>query len=106
MTIDHYRRLGIDPRAKTIIFSDGLDYEKVEHIAKFCDGKIGYSFGIGTDFTNDVGLPRMNIVLKMVETKPDDGDWTAVIKLSDEPGKHTGQAEEIAIAKQILKIND
>lgn len=74
MTIDHYKKLGIDPESKTIIFSDGLDYDKVDHIVQFCEGKIGYSFGIGTDFTNDVGLSRMNIVLKMVETKPEDGE--------------------------------
>lgn len=104
MTIDHYKAQGIDPRTKTIIFSDGLDYDKVEHIAHFCEGKIGYSFGIGTDFTNDVGLPRMNIVLKMVEAKPEDGEWTGVIKLSDEPNKHTGLQKEITMAKEILKI--
>ncbi len=106
MTIAHYQKQGIDPKSKTIIFSDGLDYDKVENIVRFCEGKIGISFGIGTDFTNDVGLARMNIVLKMVEAKPEDGDWTAVIKLSDERGKHTGNADEIAIAKQILKIED
>ncbi len=106
MTMAHYQKQGIDPKSKTIIFSDGLDYDKVENIVRFCEGKIGYSFGIGTDFTNDVGLARMNIVLKMVEAKPEDGDWTAVIKLSDELGKHTGNADEIAIAKQILKIED
>ncbi len=106
LTIAHYERKGIDPRSKTIIFSDGLDYDKVETIVRFCEGKIGHSFGIGTDFTNDVGLARMNIVLKMVEAKPEDGDWTPVIKLSDEPNKHTGKLEEITIAKEILNIKD
>ena len=106
MTIEHYKKQGIDPRSKTIIFSDSLHYDKVENIVHFCEGKIGYSFGIGTDFTNDVGLPRMNIVLKMVEAKPEDSEWTDVIKLSDESGKHTGSLAEIAIAKQILKIDD
>ena len=106
MTIAHYQRQGIDPRSKTIVFSDGLDYDKVAHIVNFCEGKIGHSFGIGTDFTNDVGLPRMNIVLKMIETKPEDSEWTKVIKLSDEPNKHTGDPEEIAIAQQILRIKN
>ncbi|MCY4780124.1 nicotinate phosphoribosyltransferase [Sphingobacterium sp. UT-1RO-CII-1] len=106
MTIDHYKQKGIDPKSKTIIFSDGLDYDKVENIVEFCEGKIGHSFGIGTDFTNDVGLPRMNIVLKMTEAKPDDGEWTEVIKLSDEPNKNTGSLEEITIAKTILKIKN
>jgi nicotinate phosphoribosyltransferase len=89
---------------KTIIFSDGLDYEKVVKIVNFSQDKIGHSFGIGTDFTNDVGLDRMNIVIKMTEAYPDEGEWTPVIKLSDEPKKHTGDPEEIKMAKRFLNI--
>lgn len=103
-TIAHYQRNGIDPRAKTIIFSDGLNAEKVTRIAEYCRGRIGISFGIGTNFTNDVGLPPMNIVIKMTGAYPEEAHWTPVIKLSDEPGKHTGDAEMIALAKQILDI--
>lgn len=105
-TIHHYEQQGINPLSKTIIFSDGLDYNKVEKITAFCKGKIGYSFGIGTDFTNDVGLPRLNIVIKMTEALPEDGEWTPVIKLSDEPMKHTGDLEEIEMAKRYLHIDD
>jgi len=105
-TIDHYSSKGIDPLSKTIIFSDGLDYDKVEKISYFCKGKIGYSFGIGTDFTNDVGVPRMNIVLKMTETLPEEGEWTPVIKLSDEAIKHTGDPEEIEMAIKYLQIDE
>ncbi len=103
-TIRHYQQKGIAPLSKTIIFSDGLNYEKVARIADFCRGKIGMSFGIGTNFTNDVGLPPMNIVLKMTEAFPEEAEWTPVIKLSDEPGKHTGDPGTIALAKQILNI--
>lgn len=105
-TIDHYEHLGIDPRSKTIVFSDGLNYKKVEAISQYCEGKIGYSFGIGTDFTNDVGLPRMNIVLKMIEALPEDAEWTPVIKLSDEPSKHNGEEKEIQIAKYLLNLSE
>lgn len=105
-TINHYISKGIDPLSKTIIFSDGLDYDKVEKINTFCKGKIGTSFGIGTDFTNDVGLKRMNIVLKMVEALPEDGEWTPVIKLSDEAFKHTGDPAEIAMAIKYLQIDE
>lgn len=104
--IGHYESKGIDPRSKTIIFSDGLDYDKVENITHYCRGKIGYSFGIGTDFTNDVGLPRMNIVLKMTEARAEENDWTPVIKLSDEPMKHTGDPIEIELAKKFLHIDE
>lgn len=105
-TINHYESKGIDPRSKSIIFSDGLDYKKVEKITNFCRGKIGFSFGIGTDFTNDAGLERMNIVLKMTEALPEDSEWTPVIKLSDEPMKHTGDIAEIEMAKRYLHIDD
>ena len=105
-TIAHYQQLGIDPLSKTIIFSDGLDYEKVARIAAFCNGKIGFSFGVGTNFTNDVGLQPLNIVLKMTEALPDDGVWTPVVKLSDERGKYTGDMETIELAKIVLGIKE
>jgi len=103
-TIRHYQQKGIDPRSKTIIFSDGLNYDKVARIVEYCRDRIGMSFGIGTNFTNDVGLTPMNIVIKMTEAYPEEAEWTPVIKLSDEPGKHTGDPEAIALAQQILHI--
>lgn len=103
-TIAHYTSYGIDPLSKTIIFSDSLNYDKVAHIAEYCQGKIGFSFGIGTNFTNDVGLTPMNIVIKMTDALPDDGKWTPVVKLSDERGKYTGAPEAIALAKNVLEI--
>ncbi|MBK1441445.1 nicotinate phosphoribosyltransferase [Parapedobacter sp. ISTM3] len=103
--IKHYQAKGIDPLSKTIIFSDGLNYEKVARIVEHCRGRIGMSFGVGTNFTNDVGVPPMNIVIKMVDAFPDEAQWTPTIKLSDEPGKHTGDAATIALAKQILHIS-
>lgn len=105
-TIAHYKKLGINPLSKTIIFSDALNYEKVKRIADFEKGKIGISFGIGTNFTNDVGLKPMNIVMKLTEAYPEGGPWTKVVKLSDEQGKYTGDAESIAFAKSVLHIKD
>jgi len=105
-TIEHYRTLGIDPLSKTITFSDGLNYEKVERIAEHCKGRIGFSFGVGTDFTNDVGLPKMNIVLKMTEAQPEGSPWTPVVKLSDEPNKHTGEPDAIRLARTLLQIDE
>lgn len=105
-TIQHYQNLGIDPATKTIIFSDALNYDRVARIVAFCRGKIGMSFGIGTNLTNDVGLQPMNIVLKMVEALPEDEPWTPVVKLSDEKGKYTGRAEIISLAKSVLQIEE
>ncbi len=105
-TIRHYKSLNINPLTKTIIFSDALNPEKVEKIAKFCAGKIGMSFGIGTNFTNDVGVEPMNIVIKMSETKPEDSGWIPVVKLSDVKGKYTGQEKSIKLAKIILGLEN
>src|SRR5690606_25248657 len=105
-TIEHYRTLGIDPLSKTITFSDGRNYDNVERIAEHCKGRIGFSFGVGTDFTNDVGLPKMNIVLKMTEAQPEGSPWTPVVKLSDEPNKHTGEPDAIRLARTLLQIDE
>lgn len=103
--IHHYKKMGIDPTSKTIIFSDSLNPEKVEKIVEYCKGRIGMSFGIGTDFTNDVGLKAMNIVIKMSAASPEEGDhWVPVVKLSDDRGKYTGDEKMIALSKQILGI--
>lgn len=103
-TITHYQKLGIDPLSKTIIFSDSLNPGKVAEIAAYCQGRIGFSFGIGTNFTNDVGVKPMNIVMKMTEAQPDNQDWTGVVKLSDEPNKVTGNKERVLLAKEVLGI--
>jgi nicotinate phosphoribosyltransferase len=103
--IAHYTRMGISPASKTIIFSDGLDYEKVARIVDHCRGRIGMSFGIGTSLTNDVGPSPMNIVIKMTAARPENEHWTPVVKLSDEHGKHTGEETAIALAKAILEID-
>ena len=103
-TIEHYKKLRIDPLSKTIIFSDGLNPDTVEEIAKFCRNKIKISFGIGTNLTNDVGAKPLNIVIKMVEARAEGEDWVHTIKLSDTPGKYTGDEESIRLCKGVLNI--
>ncbi|WP_347051694.1 nicotinate phosphoribosyltransferase [Flavobacterium olei] len=102
--ITHYNKMGIDPKSKIIVFSDSLNVEKVKLISDFCKDKIKMSFGIGTNFTNDTGLPSMNMVIKLTEIKSENTDWQGVVKLSDEKNKNTGTPEMIALAKQVLGI--
>lgn len=105
-TIAHYEKNGINPLFKYIIFSDGLNLEKVEEITEYCKGKIGVSFGIGTNLTNDVGLKPMNIVMKLIGVQATNKEWIATVKLSDEKGKHTGDPKMIELAKEFLRIKD
>ncbi len=105
-TIQHYKNNGINPLYKYIIFSDGLNLEKVEEITKYCTGKIGISFGIGTNLTNDVGLKPMNIVMKLIGVQASNKEWIPTVKLSDERGKYTGDPKMIELAKEFLRIKD
>ena len=105
-TIAHYEQNGINPLFKFIIFSDGLNLEKVAEITHACRGKIGISFGIGTNLTNDVGVKPMNIVMKLIAAQSVNGDWIPTVKLSDEHGKYTGDPKMIELAKEFLRIKD
>ena len=105
--IARYHELRVDPQIKYIIFSDSLDAERAIEIAKHCKGRIGTSFGIGTNFSNDVGagIQPMNIVMKLWKCKMTEKDkWHPCVKLSDVDGKHTGEPEEIDLAQRTLGL--
>ena len=105
--IARYRELRVDPTIKYIIFSDGLDPERAIEIANSCQGRIGASFGIGTNFSNDVGngVRPMNIVMKLWKCKMTEKErWNPCVKLSDVDGKHTGEPEEIELAQRTLGL--
>ncbi|CAM4105309.1 nicotinate phosphoribosyltransferase [Psychrobacter arenosus] len=80
--IAHYQKLKIDPKTKTLTFSDGLNIPKAWQLHQYFKDRIQTSFGIGTNLTNDMGLTQLNIVLKLVEC-----NGQPVAKLSDSPGK-------------------
>lgn len=97
--IKHYQKLKIDPLSKTIVFSDGLNCEKVLKIHEFCKGKIKDSYGIGTYLTNDVGVQPLNMVIKLVEM-----DGIPVVKLSEDVSKATGDAKAIEYARWVFGV--
>ena len=103
--IKRYKELGIDPLTKTIIFSNALDFETYKNIAKYCEGKIKYSAGIGTNLTNDCGFKPSNIVMKLTKCRINQRQpWFTTIKLSDDEGKHMGNPKEIEICKYECSI--
>jgi nicotinate phosphoribosyltransferase len=104
--IAHYEKAGIDPRSKTIVFSDGLSVEKAVAIRDALRDRIQARFLIGTDLTCDVpGVTPLNMVIKMTHCRLDPSQpWRATVKLSDVPTKHTGSAEEVDRCKMDLGI--
>jgi nicotinate phosphoribosyltransferase len=80
--IDHYKALGIDPKGKTLLFSDSLNFEKATALNKYFNGKAKPAFGIGTYISNDTDMPALNIVMKTTKC-----NGTDVAKLSDVEGK-------------------
>ena len=80
--IAHYKKFGVDPKTKLLLFSDSLDFDRAQKLYEyFCD-KAKVSFGIGTFVSNDTCETPLNIVIKLqyVNGRP-------VAKLSDAPGK-------------------
>lgn len=103
--IRHYRLHRVDPRTKTIVYSDALDLEGVKKIREFVKGRVHDVYGIGTYLTNDVGVKPLNIVIKLFECRPQGYPFfIPTVKLSDAKGKHTGDPEEIALCMGILRL--
>jgi len=80
--IAHYQRMRIDPRTKTMVFSDSLDIPLAIRLYEYFKGRAQTSFGIGTNLTNDLGYEPMQIVIKMTRC-----NGQPVAKISDAPSK-------------------
>ncbi|ELR64564.1 Nicotinate phosphoribosyltransferase [Photobacterium marinum] len=88
--IRHYESHGIDPKTKTLVFSDSLTLNKALNIYKQFAHRINLSFGIGTQLTCDLpDVKTLNIVIKLTEC-----EGRPVAKISDEPGKSICHDEE------------
>jgi nicotinate phosphoribosyltransferase len=99
--IRFYEKNGIEPKAKTIVFSDGLDIETIEKLYNHFKDRIGVVFGWGTTLTNDLGIEPLNIVMKATSA-----DSVNTVKLSDSRGKHTGTEKDIERYKHVFCRNN
>ena len=80
--IQHYKKYGVDPKTKLLLFSDSLDFDRAQELYDYFKDRTKVSFGIGTFISNDTCEQALNIVIKLqyVNGRP-------VAKLSDVPGK-------------------
>ncbi|HCO67768.1 MAG TPA: nicotinate phosphoribosyltransferase [Dysgonomonas sp.] len=103
--IRFYEENRIDPVSKTLVFSDSLNLQTVRKIKDHVAGRAHDTYGIGTFFSNDVGVKPLNIVIKLTEIKAaKKAPYLHAVKLSDVNGKHTGNEKEIQLAKLTLDI--
>ena len=80
--INHYKKYEIDPKTKTLLFSNNLDFDRAEKLYQYFKDKAKVSFGIGTFVSNDTKEEPLNIVIKLqyVNGRP-------VAKMSDSEDK-------------------
>jgi nicotinate phosphoribosyltransferase len=100
----HYIANRVDPRTKTLIFSDSLTVPRTIELYQQFRGRCQLAFGIGTNLTNDLGdapahVP-LQIVIKMVRC-----NGQPVAKLSDTPSKNMCDDEKyLAYLRQVFEI--
>ncbi|CAN5619836.1 nicotinate phosphoribosyltransferase [soil metagenome] len=97
---------GQDPRGKLVIFSDGLDVERIEALHARFHGRVKLGFGWGTLLTNDFrglaaddALAPFSLVCKAVSA-----NGRPAVKLSDNPLKAVGPDAEIARYRRVFEL--
>jgi nicotinate phosphoribosyltransferase len=106
--IDWWKSRGEDPREKLVIFSDGLDVQKIAELQRQFSGRVRPSFGWGTLLTNDFrglvaddALAPFSLVCKAVSA-----NGRPTVKLSDNPNKAMGPSAEIDRYKRVFALGD
>ncbi|KPQ05522.1 MAG: nicotinate phosphoribosyltransferase PncB [Rhodobacteraceae bacterium HLUCCA12] len=101
-----WKERGEDPREKLVIFSDGLDVDRIESLHARFSGRVKVSFGWGTLLTNDFrGLtPDDRLAPFSLVCKAVSANGRPTVKLSDNPNKAMGSAEEIARYKRVFGV--
>ena len=91
-----------------MIFSDGLDVDKIRELFLRFNGRVKVSFGWGTLLTNDFrglvpddGLAPFSLVCKAVAA-----DGRPTVKLSDNPEKATGPREAIERYRRVFAVGE
>ena len=99
---------GEDPREKLVIFSDGLDADKIVDLHTKFQSRTRVSFGWGTMLTNDFkGLTEDNRLAPFsLVCKAVSANGKPTVKLSDNPNKAMGPAAEVERYKRVFGVGD
>jgi nicotinate phosphoribosyltransferase len=106
IAIRWWKSRGEDPREKLVIFSDGLDVDKIIELQRQFQGRVKVSFGWGTLLTNDFrglvegdALAPFSLVCKAVSA-----NGRPTVKLSDNPAKAMGPKAEVERYKRVFGV--
>ena len=114
--IAFWQGLGVDPREKLQLFSDGLDVDLMIRLHRYFGGRVRDGYGWGTNATNDFrgcdprGLDVLNpisVVCKVASVTEENGKVTKfspAVKLSDNYVKATGPKEEVGIYRDVFGV--
>ncbi|MCD6674989.1 MAG: nicotinate phosphoribosyltransferase [Burkholderiaceae bacterium] len=98
--IAHYEKNRVDPKTKTLVFSDALTFPLMADLYRRFRERTRIAFGIGTNLTNDLGYPSLQIVIKMVRC-----NGQPVAKISDTPAKNMCEDEAyVKYLRQVFQI--
>ena len=102
--IEKYESLGIDPKTKQVVFSNGLNIERAIEIHRYVGGRMKDSYGMGTFLTCDVENAKpMNIVVKLTRCRiTEKREWHDCVKLSCDKGKTLGNPEKCAYLLKLI----
>ena len=108
LSINWWKQKGEDLKNKLLIFSDGLDTEKIIHLHKRFSSEIQVGFGWGTLLTNDFRGLSTNSALDpfSIVCKATSANGKATVKLSDNINKSMGPNEEIQKYKKIFELKN
>ncbi|EKE74299.1 nicotinate phosphoribosyltransferase [Celeribacter baekdonensis] len=108
VAIDWWRARGEDPTKKLVIFSDGLDTDKIIELHTQFAGRVRTSFGWGTLLTNDFrglttgdALAPFSLVCKAISA-----NGQPTVKLSDNPNKAMGPKAEVERYKRVFGVGE
>jgi nicotinate phosphoribosyltransferase len=103
-----WKSRGEDPRNKLVIFSDGLDTEKIEELHTRFVGRVKVSFGWGTLLTNDFRgfVPNDSLAPFSLVCKAVSANGRPTVKLSDNPNKAMGPRAEIDRYKRVFGVGE
>lgn len=107
--IEKYKSFNIDPKTKSIIFSNALDGKRAIELHKFVNGRMKDSYGIGTWLAGKTETIRnMNIVLKATNGRiTETREWHDLCKLSNDIPKAIGSdRKKMSIKLQLEMVNE